>query len=417
MPMNFKIEGNKTEKEKVVVEELEEAVEDDYEYEEEYEEVEELSTSSSPSKPSSNNDEKKKLIRLLGILLGVVIIFILVLFLLTSCTGGSKSYEDIETIMIDASKSYFEDHKENLPQKDGGSQTIDASILAAEGYMKDLSKYTSSTCTGTVKVEKIGGSYSYTPKLDCGESYVSTELNDKVKNDNKIVSSGYGLYNRNGQFVFRGEKVNNYVQLDNAVWRILKITSSGNTVLIIDEPLLDTAPYDNRFNQTANFKSGINVYSSSRIKETLLEKYNKEESFLSADDKAKTEKFNMCVGARGITETGVEQAVECKTVEQNQRVGLISAYDYMNASIDPGCTTATSKNCQNYNYLNEPKADWWTSTPSKTDTYHGYIVTINNGIKDTETYNYGALRPVIYLNKDVLYKSGEGTKEKPYIVK
>lgn len=403
MTMNFKVDGNNGKD--IIAEETLET--------EEYEEVEEISSSSS----NNNNDEKKKMIRLLALLLGVVIIFILVMFLLTSCTGGNKTYEEIETIMVEAAESYFADHEESLPKKDGGTQTIDASVLSAEGYMNDLSKYNSETCTGTVKVKKSGSTYSYTPNLNCGDSYTSAELSDKIKDDNKIVSSGYGLYNKNGNYVFRGETVNNYVQLDNALWRVVKITSSGNTVLILDEPLAMTAPYDNRYNETSNYKSGINNYSTSRLKEALLEEYNKEESFLSDNDKAKTENFNLCVGSRGTTETGVEQAVECKNVEQNQKVGLLTAADYMNASIDTGCTTASSKNCQNYNYLNGPKKEWWTSTPSTTNTYSAYMISINNGIRETATYNYAAIRPVIYLSSNVLYKSGTGTEEDPYIVK
>ena len=408
MSMDFKVEKEEKDTTEEVVEDLDEI-------EDEYDEVEELETTSSSS--NSGDSEKKKLIRLLGLLLGVIIVFILVLFLLTSCTGGSKSYEEVEEIMVNAAESYFNDHQESLPKKDGGTQTIDASVLSAEGYMKDLSKYTKSVCTGTVNVQKSGSTYSYTPNLNCGESYISRELSDQIKSDNKVVNSGYGLYNVGGNYVFRGEKVNNYVQLENSLWRVVKVTSSGNTVLILDEPLPMTAPYDNRFNTTANYKSGINNYSASRIKEALLTEYDKEKSFLSDADKAKTTTFNLCVGARGATETGVEQAVECKTVEQSQKVGLLSVSDYMNASIDPACTTATSKNCQNYNYLNGPKKEWWTSTPSKTSSYHAYLISINNGVRDTETYNYAAIRPVIYLNENVLFKGGSGTNTDPYIVR
>ena len=403
MAMNFKIDNNKG-KELITEEDLDDT--------EEYEEIEEKSSSS-----SNNNSEKKKLIKLLSIFLGVVILFIVVMILLTSCSAGNKTYEEIEQIMAEAAESYFNDHQESLPKKDGGNQTIDASVLVAEGYMKDLSSYTSSTCTGSVNVKKSSETYIYTPNLNCGDAYISAELADKIKDDNGIVSSGYGLYNKNGNYVFRGEKVNNYVQLDNALWRVVKITTSDNVVLVLNEPLAMTAPYDNRFNEKANYKSGINNYSASRIKESLLEEYDKEESFLSDNDKGKTINFNICVGERGLAEKGVEQAIECKNVIQDQKVGLITVSDYMNASIDTGCVTAGSKNCQNYNYLNGPKSEWWTSTPSKTDSYHAYMVSINNGIKDTETYNYGALRPVIYLNSNVLYKSGTGTETDPYIIK
>ena len=99
-------------------------------------------------------------------------------------------------------------------------------------------------------------------------------------------------------------------------------------------------------------KNLVNFSIKAKEGEKVLIEYNKEKSFLSDNDKAKTTTFNQCAGARGVKETGVEQAVECRTVEQNQKVGLLTAADYMNASIDNGCSTAASKNCQNYNYLN-----------------------------------------------------------------
>lgn len=403
--MNFKLD-NKDEKE-IVIDEYEE-------YENvENDEIEEIRTSSN----SSNNDEKKKLVKLLTLLLGVVIVFIIVMFLLTSCTGGNKSYEEIEQIMAEAAEEYFSDHTDKLPKKDGGTQTIDVSVLAADGYMSPLSKYNNEECTGTVKVQKTGSSYAYIPNLNCGATYTSAELTDQVKSDNKVVSTGYGLYNKNGNYVFRGETVNNYVQLETSLWRIVKITSSGNAVLLLDEPLPMTAPYDNRYNNASNYKSGINTYSTSRLKEMLLEQYNKEESFLSENDKLKTITYNLCAGARGATETGVEQAIECKNTIKDQYVGLLTAADYMNASVDAGCTTATSKNCQNYNWLNGPKTEWWTATPSTTNTYTAYMISNSNGIKEAETYNYAAIRPVIYLNSGALYKGGTGTQLDPYLVK
>jgi DNA-binding transcriptional MerR regulator len=39
------------------------------------------------------------------------------------------------------------------------------------------------------------------------------ELYSKIVNPENIVTSGYGLYSVNGSYVFRGEKVNNYVKL------------------------------------------------------------------------------------------------------------------------------------------------------------------------------------------------------------
>ena len=404
---NFSVGSNKGKE--LVAEELDET-------EDEYEEESKPSSSS-----SNNNDDKKKMIKMMAMLLGIVIVGMLLLFFVTSLTGGSKTYEEIEDIMVSAAKSYFEDHPDNLPKKDGGTQTVDVSILVAEEKMKDLSKYTDAICTGTVKVEKSGSTYLYVPNLNCGESYASQELHEKVRDDNDIVSSGYGLYNKGGNYVFRGENVNNYVQLDNALWRIVKITSSDNVVLVMDEPLGTLLPWDDRYNQETSYNAGINNYSSSRIKEKLEELYSTADedvtsTFLSDSDKAKLVSFNMCIGKRGEEETGVEQAVECTEVVRDQKVGLLTAADYMNASIDTSCTTASSLNCQNYNYL-LTDTSWWLVTASPKNTYSAYMVEANSGLKVSNTLMYARLRPVIHLNSNVLYKSGSGTAEDPYIVK
>ena len=124
----------------------------------------------------------------------------------------------------------------------------------------------------------------------------------------------------------------------------------------------------------------------------------------------------MCTGKRAETETGVEQAVECTEVARDIKVGLLTAADYMNASIDPSCTTASSLNCQNYNYL-LTDMNWWTVTACTKDSHCAYMVEGNSGLKATNTLMYARVRPVIYLNTNVLYKSGTGTQSDPYTVK
>ena len=253
---------------------------------------------------------------------------------ITNMSYGNLSAEDIEEIMISAAESYFQNHEESLPKKEGGTQTVDVAVLAAEGYMKELSKYTDAACSGSVKVEKAGGTYLYIPNLNCGDSYASQRLVEKVRSDNQVVSSGYGLYHKNGNYVFRGETVNNYVQLDNALWRIVKIVSGDEIVLVKDEPLGTLVPWDDRYNEVANYNAGINNFQSSRIKESLLELYTTKDetiikSLLSNKDKSKMVGFNQCIGKRATNETGAEQAVECKEVAKDQKIGLLTAADYM----------------------------------------------------------------------------------------
>lgn len=370
----------------------------------------------------TSDEDKAKRIKVLLLPLGIIIVALILFFIIISFAGGNKSFEQIEEIMVVAAKSYFKDHPENLPKKDGGTQAIDVSTLVSEGRMKAITEYNESAiCTGTVKVYKSGSSYLYVPKLDCGEAYSFKPLYEQIRADNPLVSTGYGLYNRFGNYVFRGENVNNYVKLDNATWRIIKIASGNQLVLMLDEPLSQVVPWDDRYNQDMNYLAGINSFSSSRIKEKLEELYTSTDSsvtenFLSDLDKTRMVSYNFCTGKRGPNETGVEQAVECREVTREQKIGLLTAADFMNASIDPDCTKATSPTCQNYNYL-VTSNNWWLATPSSTNSYTVYWVGQNAGIEAKNANLYARLRPVIYLNSEVGYKSGSGTKEDPYIVK
>ncbi len=401
--MNFSVSKNK----EIVADELPEDEDEEYE--------------SSSNSGGNDNEERAKLIKLLVIGILVVVGGILLITFVTSLGGGNKTYEEIEVIMTNAAESYFAAHPENLPQRDGGSQTVDVSVLVAEGHMKDLVKYTDALCTGTVKVQKAGTSYIYVPYLNCGDSYSTEELYDVIRDDNQIVSSGYGLYSKEGNYVFRGEQVNNYVQLDNALWRIVKLNGSKQIVLVMDKPLSVPVPWDDRYNEAANYNAGINTYDTSRIKEKLNEMYNSTDesvtkTLLSDKDKTRIVAHNTCTGKRGLKQTGAEQAVECQNVTRDQKISLLTAADFINASIDANCTNPSSLTCQNYNYLVNDSS-WWVSTAVTNTTSKVYLVGANNGLEAKDAMMYAKIRPVVYLSSETMYKSGSGTVGDPYIVK
>ncbi len=206
------------------------------EEEDQYEEIEEDSHKSKRS-VSSSSAAKSKMIKFMGIILLITILLLVILFIVSSMSPKVYKYSDIETILKNAAKGYFKAHPESLPQNEGSIIEIDSSNLVAEGRMKELSEYTKEgvVCTGTVQVEKAGNDYLYTPYLNCGEEYATVELYKKLTDGANIVTAGYGLYASNGSYVYKGEDVNNYIQLDNNLWRIVKITPTNNIVLIANE--------------------------------------------------------------------------------------------------------------------------------------------------------------------------------------
>lgn len=388
---------------------------DEYDEEEDFEDIK-----PSSSFQSSMTDQMTKFA---FVIIGGIVIVVLLIIIVMSLINRNYTYEEIETIMVKAAESYFQKHPESLPTGTSSIE-IDCGTLSSAGEMKPLEELVpeGSVCTGSVNVQHSSGTYLYTPKLNCGELYMTRELYRVVEDNNKNTSNGYGLYNKAGNKVFRGEVVNNYVQLDFRVWRIVKITSTGEMVLITDEYPSYGLPWDDRYNQSVDYASGINTYATSRIKESLSQylKYPEDteeaELFLSNKDKARIVPFNLCTGKRSKTEQGSDNASECREVTKQQLVGLLTVSEYMSASTDPNCKNTLSAACQNYNYLVDG-TEWWTVTPVKENTYEAYSIDTDGEIKTKTVNNYSNLRPVIHLNSRTLYKSGDGTKENPYIVK
>ena len=389
------------------------------------EEADEASTSTSSKGISlfggSGNDAKQKMISLMLIIVGITLIILIILFIASLFTKKSYTYTDVENIMKKAAISYFADYPEYLPTQDGSIVEVDAVNLISAGKMKDLSEYlgNEAACSGAVQVQKAGSDYLYTPYLNCGESYLTQELYKKVVGE--TVTSGDGLYVSGNAYIFRGENVDNYVELDNSLWRIVKVNSDGSMALILAKGITYTQPWDDRYNEEQRFEAGINQYSVSRVKDYLDKVYNnpsKEdgEDILSDKDKSRLIPYSVCIGKRSVNSEGKNNSEECMQTLKGQYLGLLTLSDYLFASLDNNCKSVETRSCKNYNYL-VIRDEWWLATANKDDTYSVYKISQSGSAKKETASTYSTVRPVIYLNSRVLLKSGEGTKEKPYKVK
>ena len=374
-------------------------------------------------KPSKTHQEsvKKRMITLMGIIIIGTVILLFFLYIISLFTARKYEYSDIENVLQKAAISYFEDYPDSLPKEEGSIVEIDHTNLVAAGKMKNLVEYTGDdvACSASVQVEKISTDYIYTPFLNCGDDYSTTELYKKVLQDD-LVSSGDGLYSNNGSYIYRGEHVNNYVKLDESLWRIVKVTSDNNVVLISDKGISKIKTWDDRYNETTLYASGINSYSVSRVKEYLDKLYagtnDDEEVLFSNKDRSRMAYHKVCIGKRSKTSESKDNSIECKEVLNNQKLSLLTLSDFMYASIDPNCKNADTKSCRNYNYL-VSSYEWWLATGDSDTTTKVYKIESSGSIKSENAAMYACVRPVIYLNDKVLFKSGKGTLEKPYTVK
>ena len=230
-----------------------------------------------PTKHTNSNQDqlRKKMLFMIAALAVLLIVIFLIVFLVRAIGGSNLSYQEIENRMKNAAIEYYKENESFLPDEQGTSAEVSADTLADNGFMDPLSKLRQDDeCEGTVVVELVNGEYHYTPYLECGTNYVTKELYQAVI-DQDTVATGDGLYQMNGEYVFRGENVNNYVQLDNQLFRIVKVTAD-HEVLIIPEFNRNqylTYTWDDRYNTEANSNVGINSFDVSRIYDYLQEIY------------------------------------------------------------------------------------------------------------------------------------------------
>lgn len=374
-----------------------------------------------PIKSAKDNREmKKKLMRMLLIVVGILVLFLIVILIISLFNSGNKSYEEIEEDLKNAAIEYYKVQSGLLPQEEGETITVKASTLADAELMKPLSELREGeSCSGRVEVTKVGDNIVYTPYLDCGDKYTTKELYKAVL-EQGIVTSGNGLYDMNGEKVYRGDDVNNYVQLDNSLFRIVKVTSDNKILLILNEmESTSSSYYDDRYNQDRKFNSGFNDYRISRMSEYLDDLYNNklDYSLLSNNDKSKLTPFNLCIGKRTPTDTTNNNSLECSDTLENQMIGLLTASDYMNASLDVNCKATTDRSCQNYNYLKLSGIEWWLVTGNSLNNYEAYIVKSSGYLDENTASGYKKVRPTVMLNNNVMIKSGSGSVSNPFILK
>ena len=365
-----------------------------------------------------NMDEygKKKLVLIGSGVVAFFIILIVALFII-SILNRKISYADMELIMEKAAYEYFQEHVGQLPTEEMKTAVVDVQILVEQEYMKKIKKYTKNeSCTGNVVVTNIKGEYDYQAYLTC-DDFNTELLVDKIKEDNKIISEGPGLYDEDGTLRFRGEQVNNYLKIKDQLYRIIKIDSE-NKIYIIPEELnynddVLYAYWDDRYNTEEDSACGINDFSVSRVNDSLNEIYNS----LDKTVKENMTTYNLCIGKREDVAIANDGTIECSLKIENTKIGLLPLYEYIKSSLAAPCTSAKSRECGNYNYLVHDDWPWWTATADSTNTYSIYYVSRTGQIEKDKGYNKKMIRYVIALKNTTLLNKGNGTSSKPYQIR
>ena len=172
----------------------------------------------------------------------------------------------------------------------------------------------------------------------------------------------------------------------------------------------------NRYNNEKKSKIGINNYELSRARDYVNNLY-KENTLFTDEEKLLISNYNLYIGKRSLNDEDKTGLTEKEKILENQYIGLLPAYDYINASIDPTCKSVNTESCNNYNYLATYDNSWWLLTGVKDNTYEAYKIEGGRTLYSSKSSTKARIKPVIALIKDTLYVSGDGSKEKPYKIK
>lgn len=349
-----------------------------------------------------------------AIIISLPILFIIIMMLLRGCSGSKKTYAKYEEMMVSKAKSYAKGHQ-MLP-KSGKSTILKLDNLIDGGLKKPEKALKDDSCSGSVVINnnsKEGKDYyNYIPYLEC-DNYKTEYIKDYLLKD--VVESGSGLYKLNDEYIFKGNKANNYLSFYGTMYRIIKIDSNGNLKLIKEKNQDVSNNWDNKYNINKKGYTGVNNYSDSLIIDRLLSDYRADKS-LTDDAKSKIVPHTVCVGKRDANNLDINITTECNEKLDNQIISLPSVTDYTLASYDANCKAIGDPSCTNYNYFTSFIDYTWTvDTVSNDDSLVYYIDSVGSDLEEANKYK--KFNWVIYISSEELYQSGKGTLKDPYIIK
>ncbi len=397
----------------------------------------------------------KQTLKLLAILGGLIVLVVIVMLLSNAANSNRKyTYDEVVKEAISASKKYISADSSRKPNSTTPKRVIPLATLVDENLMKEpseLLKDDNASCYGEVDVYYLDAKkFDYIPEITCfieGENVTSKNLVNKLIGDGdyNVVLSGSGLYKRiNGKWIleedalnsggsddiveyyYRGNQeshINNYVKIDDMIFRVVMIDNNNDLLLIYNENIQKGSPWDKRYNEEINKTQGINDYIDSGIKSAAIEKV---ESFIAGEEKLENKtKFSeslkyivkdmdLCIGKRKMSDTSSDGSIECQNKISGQKAGLLPAYMFMSASIDPTCEKTEDKSCGNNNYLATYSNSYWLVTSNEEKSHECYYInrSISSGVCSSNT----SYKPILTIDGRVQYKEGTGTAKDPYVL-
>ncbi|MFA5409286.1 MAG: immunoglobulin-like domain-containing protein, partial [Bacilli bacterium] len=259
--------------------------------------------------------------------------------------------------------------------------------------------------------------------------YVPILLYNKITDASNVVSGttpGLHYNSTTSTYYYRGLNPNNWVEFNDYMWRIVKTNSDDTIRLVFEGTKTTTGTTENgKLATTSAFNAAnTNTYNSSSTVYTNLHSWYT--TNILSKNYSKIQSTAWCIGKTTYSTTGTAKATflnnECGTTTESLNIGLISANDYLYASLDSTCLTSYKTTsdygytCKNKNYLYKNSYNYWTITGDST-TSGVWGINLNGALGAPIAANtLSNVRPAITLTSNVMVSKGNGSFDKPYVL-
>lgn len=225
-----------------------------------------------------------------------------------------------------------------------------------------------------------------------------------ILNLNNPITTGDGLYEIDDEYVFRGGNPNNYLQINNTMYRILSMNKKEKTIkVILNKGTSKVWLEENKKNDYSYRLSSVFTYLNTNFYQTL------------ADSLKKYVVINATwnIGISDMTESSVKTLKGINQVATiNANVGLLSAYEYARVSLNDTCdSNYLDSSCFGKNYLAQDNKIWLLNSSADTVWY----ISEEGSITSTKTPTTALVNPVFNLKSSITV-TGSGTKDEPFIL-
>ena len=334
------------------------------------------------------------LIELLAVIVVLAIIALIatpiVINTINSAKKGAKerTAENIEKAAELYIFSEYENNKESIPKE------VTIGELKNKGYVN-----TNEDDNNKVFVYTNGIEYEfYYEGRDNLEEYKT--LKSLIEADTSHIKKDV-LVNGNTVNKVYGTKAEqltqkNYVLYSGQLWEVVETNDNNNTIKLVSAVSLTSIAYGT-----------TNEWEKSWVKKWLNEYfYNK----LDRIDKIVDTEF--CIDNVDVVPSSYTKMTTCEN-KVTEKVGLLTYEDYIYAKDGSSIQDGGS-------YLDEYELSWLITPTSKVTNQIWHTNYSNPSTLTLETYytnTFGqGVRPVISIKDDVLVKSGEGTRNNPYVL-